>query len=75
MRSLATWALVAGLALIALAAAVEALRTAGPASEAAPIRAEAPSPRPACPKAVAAMFRGEGATKQCALEKKRRLGV
>jgi hypothetical protein len=72
MRSLATWALVAGLALIALAAAVDALRAGGAASQAAPARVEAPAVRPACPKAVAVMFRGEGGTMPCLLATKRR---
>jgi hypothetical protein len=75
VRSLVTWALVAGIALIALAAAADALRAGGAASEVAPARAEAPAPRPACPKAVAAMFRGEGATMPCVPAKQHRLGV
>jgi hypothetical protein len=75
VRSLATWGLVVGLALIALAAAVDALRADGAAPQAAPARVEAPTPRLACPKAIAAMFRGEGGTMPCASLQHRRLGV
>jgi hypothetical protein len=75
MRSLATWALVAGLALISVAAAVDALRAGAAPSEAAPVRVDVSPPRPACPKAVAAMFRGEGGTMPCAPRTQRRLGI
>jgi hypothetical protein len=75
MRSLTTWALVAALGLISLAAAVDALRGGAPPSKTAPLRAQVSQPRQPCPQAVAAMFRGEGGTMPCAPAAQRRFGI
>jgi hypothetical protein len=76
MRSLATWALVAGLALIALAAVTDAFRAGSkPSESAAPAHTEPSPPRQPCTQAVAAMFRGEGGTTACVRAIPRRLGV
>jgi hypothetical protein len=63
MRPLATWALVAALAVIGLAAAVDALRADADSRPAAPVRAE--TPVVPCVRAVSVMFRGEGGTTPC----------
>jgi len=74
MRTLTSWALVAAVALIALAAALDAVRAEGAEPTVSRVRIDAAGPssleRP-CAGALPAMFRGEGGTERCPRQRAR----